>query len=241
MRDREQEEAHLFLEFGKPAISVLMTVYNGEKYIKYAIQSVLNQTFTNFELVIIDDGSTDNIKRTIMSFKDKRIKYYYKGKNNGYFELDKAVNFGLEKCKAPYIARIDADDICYPNRLRVQYEYLVNNPDIYMIGSSVDVINSKGEVISRFIKRNYPSFLYKYRIATSNSFIHSSIMFRNEGIKYPSYNEHLFYVYLVFLGKKIRNIKEVLVQYRINPEGMMSQYADLSKNKYKELYKEEGK
>ena len=202
-------------------VSVLITAYNGEKYIGETIKSVLEQDFKEeFEIVIIDDGSTDNTKKIIKSFDDKRILYYYFGKNKGYFNLHNVVNFGMKRCNGKYIARIDADDVMYKDRLRIQYNYLEKHKGIYMIGSSFNIIDSEGRFIETIKKRNYPSFLFKYHIAVSNSFLHSSIMFRNTGIEYPSYNEHMFYVYLVFLGKKIKNIKNVLVKYRLKCKTM---------------------
>lgn len=207
-------------------ISMLTTVYNGELFLEETIKSVLNQTFKDFEYIIIDDGSTDKTKEIIDSFNDKRIKYFYYGENKGYFNLDNVVNFGMNRCFGKYIARVDADDLCYPERLQVQYDYLEKNKDIYMIGSSVDVIDDEGNYLRKVKKKNYPSFLYKYRIASSNSFIHSSIMFRNGGILYPSHNEHLFYCLLIFFNKKIKNIPNTLIKYRMNPYGVMAKHSD---------------
>lgn len=205
-------------------ISVLMTVYNEEIYVEKAIESVLNQTFKDFEFIIIDDGSIDNTKKVINSFKDERIKYYYAGKNKGYTNLEKAANFGLKKCRGKYIARIDADDICYPNRLKTQYKYLERNRNIFMVGGACDIIDEKGRIIGEVKKRSYPSFLYRYRLVDSNPFIHSSIMFRNEGFMYPSFEDFYFYTNLARFGKRMKNISQKLVKYRINPHGVVSRH-----------------
>ena len=191
-----------------PNISVLTTVYNGEKYIEKTIESVLKQTFSNFEYIIVDDGSTDNTAKIIKSFKDKRIKYYYHGKNQGYFNFHHAINFGLDKCEGEYVARIDADDICFSNRLEVQSRYLDRNRSIFLIGSSADVINEFGWFIGVIKKKNFPSFCFKYRISFSNPFIHSSIIFRNEGFKYPCYDERFFYFSLIIKGKNLKNLQQ---------------------------------
>lgn len=212
----------------KPKVSVLTTVYNGKKYIKETIKSVLNQTFRDFEFIIVDDGSIDNTEKIIKSFKDNRIKYIKKERNEGFFELDKPINLGLSKCKGKYIARLDADDLMMRNRLQVQFDYLEKHPEIFMIGSSAYIINKDGRYLGMMKKRSYFSIFYKYYIAVSNSFIHSTIMFRNEGLKYPSYNEHLFYCLLIYLGKKIKNIPDFLVLYRKNPEGMIVKYGGKS-------------
>src|SRR4051812_44490454 len=102
-----------------PKVTVLMPAYNADKYIEDGISSVLSQTFTNFELLIINDGSTDNTLKVIESIRDKRI-VVISQENKG---VSAALNLGLAHARAPYIARFDADDICLPNRLKVQYEF----------------------------------------------------------------------------------------------------------------------
>jgi len=220
----------------KPRISVLTTVYNGEKYLAETIKSVLNQTFRDFEYIIIDDGSTDKTKKIIKSFKDKRIKYYYYGKNRGFENWYNVLNFGLEKCKGKYVARIDADDLMKRKRLEIQYNYLEKNKDIFMVGSSCEVIDYEGNHVDYILKRSYPSILYRLYITYSNSFIHPSIFFRNEGLKYPHSTEHFFYFNMLINGKKIKNIRDVLISYRINPEGLMATEANISKSKYRSLW-----
>jgi len=212
------------MEKRKPNISVLTTVYNGEKYLEETIKSVLEQTFKDFEYIIIDDGSTDKTAKIIKSFKDERIKYCYFKENKGYYNIHKAINFGLDKCKGKYIARIDADDLMLKDRLKIQYSYLEKHPKVFLIGGSSFNINEAGIVINKIKKESYPSIFYKYYMAVSNSFIHSTIMFRNEGYSYPSYNEHLFYCWLTYNGKRMKNIKDYLIKYRINPKGMVALY-----------------
>ncbi len=206
-----------------PKISVLTVVYNGEMFLKETIDSVLNQTFKGFEYIIIDDGSTDKTKEIIESYKDKRIKYFYAGKNRGFFNYFKPINKGLRICKGKYIARIDADDVMYPNRLEVQYNYLEKNQSIFLLGTSCDIIDVEGREIDKIIKKELPSFILKYRIAFSNPFINSSIMFRNEGLIHSSFREDIFYYDLFTKKKKLINIKDILVKYRINPYGMISE------------------
>jgi glycosyltransferase involved in cell wall biosynthesis len=220
----------------KPKISVLITVYNGEKFLEETIKSILNQTFKDFELIIVDDGSIDNTKKVIQKFKDKRIKYYYYGKNKGYQNLHNVINFGLEKCRGKYLARTDSDDISYPNRLKIQYQYLEKHPKIFMIGSSADVIDKNGKIIGKMIKKPWPSIILKFTIGFNNPFTHSSIMFRNEGLKYPSYAEHYFFVQSVLLGKRLKNLREKLIAYRINPRGLVANSGTLEGNKYKDFY-----
>ena len=112
----------------EPKISVIMSVFNGSKFLADAIQSILNQTFKEFELIIIDDGSTDNSLNIIRSFEsgDSRIKVISK-LNEG---LAKSLNAAISASQGDFIARMDADDISYKNRLEKQYEYMQKNKSI---------------------------------------------------------------------------------------------------------------
>lgn len=112
-------------------ISVLMPAYNCGKYISAAVRSILSQTFNNFELIIIDDGSTDDTETIITGFKDKRLKYI-RIQHSG---TAAALNYGISKCSYDWIARIDADDLNIPDRLEKQVQYLAKNPDIDILSS----------------------------------------------------------------------------------------------------------
>ncbi|MCP8319033.1 MAG: glycosyltransferase, partial [Candidatus Methylarchaceae archaeon HK01B] len=127
-----------------PKITILMSVYNGEKYLREAIDSILNQTFKDFEFLIINDGSTDRTVEILRSYHDSRIKIITNEKNMG---LTKSLNKGLKIARSEYVARMDADDISYPRRLEVQYEYMKKNPDVGIVGSWNDVIDDKGNTI----------------------------------------------------------------------------------------------
>src|SRR5688572_25455679 len=123
-------------------ISVILPVYNAEKYLRDAIQSILNQTFTDFELIIINDGSTDESERIINSFSDKRIRYIRNDKNLGLIEtLNKAVHLAA----GPYIARMDSDDISEMNRLEIQLAELKKNKGFQMICSPILGITAGGK------------------------------------------------------------------------------------------------
>ena len=104
-------------------VTVLMPAYNAGKYIAEAIESVLQQTFKDFQLLIINDGSTDNTEEIIRSFKDEGILLM----NQSHKGIAVALNKGLSKANSPYIARFDADDICFPERLQKQISFLENN------------------------------------------------------------------------------------------------------------------
>jgi len=225
----------------KPKISVLTTVYNGERFLEETIKNILNQSFKDFEYIIVDDGPTDKTKEIIKSFekKDARIKYIYYGKNKGYENLNHVVNLGLQNCKGKYIARLDAGDLCHKDRLKIQYNYLEKHPRIFLIGSSADVIDKNGKKVDQLIKKPWPPIIIKFTIGFNNPFIHSSVFFRNEGQMYPSHIEHFFFINLVIAGKKLKNLGKKLVKYRINPGGLISKTENIEDNRYKEYYKDE--
>lgn len=127
----------------KPEISVILPVYNSEKFIASAIESVLQQTFKNFEFLIINDGSTDNSLSIIQTFEDPRIRVFDK-KNTGLIDT---LNFGISQSIAPWIARMDQDDICRKDRFETQYK-LINN-DIAVIGSQALLIDQNSSIYGR--------------------------------------------------------------------------------------------
>lgn len=127
-------------------ISVVMPAYNAEKFIALAIDSILNQTFKDFELIIIDDGSTDRTLEIIKSYlnRDSRIRLI----QNNHGGVSRACNLGVQESKYPWIARMDADDIALPQRFEKQVEKVNSHPNIVALGSCVHHINSKGEILS---------------------------------------------------------------------------------------------
>lgn len=108
-------------------ISVIMTVYNGEKLLREAIDSILNQSYQEFELIIIDDGSTDSTLQIINSYHDPRIRLIENGQNRGQ---SYSRNLGIKQSQGEYIAIMDTDEIALPKRIETQYEYLKSNPQI---------------------------------------------------------------------------------------------------------------
>lgn len=157
-----------------PKISVIMPVYNGEKYLSEAIKSILNQTESGFEFIIIDDGSTDNTKEIIDSISDSRIKYI-KANHGG---IVNALNLGIEVSSGVYIARMDADDISLQNRLKTQTEYLDQHADVAICGTWADIIDEKGKITGEMIFP--PEVIHVRDLFLHNPFIHSSIMIRRE-------------------------------------------------------------
>lgn len=129
-------------------VSVLMTTYNSEKYVTETIKSVINQTYKNWEFIIVDDASTDNTYNLISEFckNDARIKLYKFEQNKGQ---SYALNFGLKKCAFDLIARIDNDDLMHPDRLQIQVNYMQNYHEVAIVGSYVNYINKNGLVVGK--------------------------------------------------------------------------------------------
>ena len=203
----------------KPKVSILMTVFNHEKYIKSSIDSILSQTFKKFEFVIIDNGSTDESRKIIKKIKDKRIKFFYFEKNIG---RTKCLNFGVKKCKGKYIAILDSDDHAKKERIKTQYDFLEKNLDVSLVGSNYNIIDHKGRIIK---KKKIDIDLYEYpnKILFNNVIAHSTVMYRNKIIKkiggYPNKyiyaQDYAFYLKLI-KNYKIKLSKKILANIRIN-------------------------
>ncbi|MEL4306297.1 glycosyltransferase family 2 protein [Methanococcoides sp. LMO-2] len=141
-------------------VSVIMPVYNAEKYLKDAIESILNQSFKNFELLIINDGSNDKSKAIIESHNDSRIRLLNNEENSG---LAKVRNKGIYEAKGEYIAWLDADDISHPLRLEKQVKLLDSHPDVGICGTWVKTIGTK--------------VTHKWRYPTNPNFIRGRMLF----------------------------------------------------------------
>lgn len=194
-----------------------MSVFNQDKFLNKSINSILQQTYNNFDFLILNDGSFDNSGKIIKKFKDKRIKYYENKKRLG---LTKCLNILIDKTKTDYIARMDGDDISLPNRIGEQIMFLKKNIKFALVGSWAKIINSKGEIIGEF---KYPSSykLLRRAILSYNPFIHPSIMFKKKNIiKIGGYDENLFYCqdYDLFLRLMQKypcaNLKKYLLKFR---------------------------
>ena len=130
-----------------PIASVIMAVYNGSEFIDRAITSVLNQTESNFELIIVNDGSTDNTKEIVERFTDERIKFYETKTNNG---ISQARNIGLAHCTGDYIFILDSDDEMLPDRIEEQSNFLIKNKNIHVCGSHVEKVIDGKNVLMRY-------------------------------------------------------------------------------------------
>ena len=205
-----------------PKISVVMSIYNGEKHLRESIESILNQTFTDFEFIIVNDGSTDGSLEIIESYKDSRIRIIDNEENIG---LTKSLNKAIKKARGKYIARHDADDISLPTRLELQHEYLEKHPEVALLGTGIYVINEMGDEIEKRIMHPNP----KKSLLKGNRFIHGSVMFRKSLIdELGAYNETLRYSqdYELWLrlSKKynMRNLTSPLYKLRMHRSSILS-------------------
>lgn len=223
-----------------PKISVVMAAYNEEKFLKESIESILNQTFKDFELIIINDCSTDNSLEIMKSYNDKRIRIIDNQKNVGFL---KSRNKALKIARGKYIAILDGDDISLPNRFKIQFNYLENNLHIFLVGSSGIFIDENGTEIGRF--RKYDDYeLLAWRLPKSCGILSPSVMFRNHGIFYDvnfgGASDYKLYLDLLSKGKYLTNLPDFLVKYRVH-KGSMSIYNQLEQEGYRDLIKKENK
>lgn len=200
----------------QPLISIIMPVFNGAKFLNDAIDSILNQTYTNFEFIIVDDKSTDSSLKIIKSYSDNRIKVLQNKINSGVaFSLNKA----LKIAKGKYIARMDADDISYPNRIEKQVKFLDQNPHTIAVGCQVKIIGDNNQITGT---RHYPidpKTCHDYLMLTS-PIQHPTLMARAEVYKNIGYTSEYktaedWDLYFKFLNYgQLSNINQYLYSYR---------------------------
>lgn len=211
----------------KPLVSVVMPVYNTkEEFLREAIESVLSQTYDNFEFIILDDGSTNNAPEVISSYKDKRI-IYVKHENMG---VGKTRNRGFELAKGEFVAAVDSDDISLPERFEKQVKFLQENPDVSIVGSWFECFPEL-KLIKHLEEVRFLDVLYGCCIANPTA------MFRIEDLK--KYNlkytdmkvSHDYALWAQAVSKvKIKNIQELLVRYRWHGDNISNDLEAVSKD-----------
>lgn len=204
-----------------PLVSVIMAVYNGEEFLREAVLSVLNQTLTEFEFIIVNDGSTDASSQILNSFDDERIVLVERG-NRG---LPSSLNEAISIAKGEYIARMDADDVSLPNRLQLQYEYMRNHPEVGLVGGQALIIDAMGgeigearkpvgfELIKRYIEYACPVLHPTYFVRRR---VYESIA-RYRQIPIEDYD---FLFRIVEHGVIIENMPNFLIEYRCVSTGL---------------------
>ncbi|MCA0448919.1 MAG: glycosyltransferase [Proteobacteria bacterium] len=158
-----------------PKISVLMAVYNGAVYLREAIDSVLAQTYREFEFVIVDDGSTDATPSILASYADQRLRIMTLVGNRGHTT---ALNEGWRACRGAYIARMDGDDICHPERFARQVAMLDANPELGIVGSAVWIVDASGKRLD-YAPQPTGDGAIRFVAMTRNPFHHPTVMWRN--------------------------------------------------------------
>jgi glycosyltransferase involved in cell wall biosynthesis len=211
----------------RPLISVLLPVYNGKKYVRAAVESILRQTETSFELIIIDDGSTDGSHEVVNEFDDPRI-IFIGQENHG---LAASLNTGLAKACGKYVARQDQDDISAPARFALQTTFLEKNPACALLGTAA-WISGGDSSRRRFHRHPEDCARLRFELLFNNPFVHSSVMIRRDAVLSiggystdPTRQPPEDYELWSRIARKweVRNLPDVLVEYREIPGSMSRQ------------------
>ena len=204
----------------RPMLSIIMIVFNAERFISEAISSILEQTFADFEFIIIDDGSDDGSLNIIKSFNDNRIRVLLNPTNKGIVFTR---NRGLEESKGRYIAMLDADDVAYKTKFEEQIGFLQNNKDYGMIGSWVRLIDEYGQEVGNW-KLTASSDMITSIMLFKCYFQQSAVVYRSECILGLRFQEGLeigedYKMFLEITAKyKTWNLQKYLVKYRFHPQ-----------------------
>ncbi|WP_082111698.1 glycosyltransferase family 2 protein [Spirosoma radiotolerans] len=199
-----------------------MPVYNGERFLAEAIESILAQEYTNFELLILDNGSTDGTPDLLSHFArlDSRIRLLHEPNPLGYGG-EVASNIATKQAKGKFIAKLDSDDIATPDRLAKQAGYLMDHPDVFLVGSQLTLINERGQVTGTRLyplthEEIYNEFYLRFPIANP------AIMYRNDlsedlyQIRFPHFNDYYSLFRLLQEGYRVYNLPETLTAYRVH-------------------------
>ncbi|QIP11785.1 glycosyltransferase [Spirosoma aureum] len=205
-----------------PLVSVIMPVYNGEQYLAQAIESILSQSYSRLELLVFDNGSSDNTARIVADYaqRDPRVRPLWEPTPLGYGG-EVASNIAARQATGTFIAKLDADDIARPDRLAKQVAFLQANPDVFLVGSNLELIDSHGNTTGM---RAYPlsheaifnEFYLRFPIANP------SVMYRNVlkedlyVIRFSHFNDYYSLFLLINSGLRMQNLPECLTAYRIH-------------------------
>ena len=204
-----------------PTVSIILSVYNGERYLRQAMDSILNQTFTDFEFIIVDDGSTDETAAILKSSPDPRIVRLVHSTNQG---LIASLNDGLSIASGQFIARIDADDISLPNRLEEQVRIFKTDPQLVIVGSYSHRIDETGKQI-KIVPKPLSDTAIRWTLLFECPFVNSAVMIRKDalhrnGLRYDKdrlYAEDYDLWSKLLLYGKGRNSDQPLVKRRLHP------------------------
>jgi hypothetical protein len=194
-----------------------MPVYNGERYLRQAVASILDQTYRDFEFVVIDDGSTDTTPKILAEFHDPRLQIY----SLPHAGLVSALNDGISRCSGSYIARMDADDISRPDRLAKQVEFLDSHDDVDVVDCWCDLIDNQGLAVGRNLGAVSDDMILK--LAGGNHIVHGSVVIRRSALPpAPVYvgpaEDYRLWVGMVRGGKRFATVTESLYEFRTHGE-----------------------
>lgn len=208
----------------KNMISVILPVYNGEKFLRESIESILNQTYENFEFIIINDGSTDGSLKIINEYasKDPRIKVISR-ENKGLVD---SLNEGIDLAKGKYIARMDADDISLPERLELQLNHMEENPEITILGTYIEVFGDESnevESVNKWFNDKISSDNISLKISRGCPIAHPTVMMKTKFAKLEKYSSYCpaiedyeLWIRTITKGYTITNIDKTLLKYRVH-------------------------
>jgi glycosyltransferase involved in cell wall biosynthesis len=211
-----------------PKISVVMAVFNGEKYLKPTIETVLSQTFKDFEFIIVNDGSTDRTQNIIEEYHDDRIILINNTRNMGQTT---SLNIGLQNARETYIARTDAGDISTPERFRQQVQYLENHPHVDILGTAAFQYDMAGNLCGNVFMPNRPSTILQ-RIFFACPVVHVSVMMRRDRIlelggydeSYRILADYGLWARALQHGFRFWNLDEILAGYLVTPDSFGSSH-----------------
>ena len=203
-----------------PAVSVLIPVHNGAPYLLEALDSVWSQGFTDLELVVVDDGSNDDTASILDAMEDPRLRRVCLEQQIG---LPGALNAGLEKCRSPLVARLDADDRCLTDRIQRQVDAMERRPNLTALGTSAILIDKAGRSIGRRDALTGSAALLR-QLRWHNVLMHPSVMFRRDLVTAlggysplaTRFEDYELWLRLAALGD-LDNLREPLIAYRVHP------------------------
>jgi len=215
----------------QPLVSVIMPVYNGERYITEAIDSILDQSYQNFEFIIIDDGSTDGSAEVIRKYSDSRIRFSTQA-NAG---LAETLNNCVKLAKGDYLARQDCDDVSMKERLSKQVDFLEKNKEVSIVGTWAEITDDDGVTLGKFHKHPVGSCQLKFELLFNNPFVHSSMLIRRShldvvglySLDLSIFEDHNLWSRMA-AKFMVANLPELLVRYRQAPKSISRTITDYS-------------
>lgn len=214
----------------QPDISVVMPLFNGERFLAAAMESVLGQSHRNLELLLLDDGSTDNSAAIARSFGDPRVRLISNGSNQGVIRTR---NRGIREARGACIAFLDCDDMALPERLAMQFRFLKHNPGALLVGSWIALVDEQGDLSGAFSRYPTAAEAIPSAMLFDNCFAQSAVMVRREALlsmqyreEFPCAEDYDLFARLALAGK-CWNIPRVLTLYREHGRGLSKVRRDL--------------